>query len=67
VKLYGDARSSTLPTTGLAVRIATRYWDFGKGPRDRRPAIAPDIPVAVTLADFLAGRDPVLAAALAAK
>ena len=46
------------------MHIAARYWDFGKGPSDRRLAINPDKKVNVTVADFLAGRDPVLTAAL---
>ena len=53
-----------LPKSGINVRIAARYWDFGKGSRDRRLAVNPDRKVKVTIADFLAGRDPVLAAAL---
>ena len=53
-----------LPKSGINVRIAARYWDFGKGPADKRLAVNPDRKVKVTVADFLAGRDPVLAAAL---
>ena len=49
-----------LPKSGINVNIATRYWNFGKGPGDRRLAIYPDKKVLVTVADFLAGRDPVL-------
>ena len=67
VKIYGDAIPVALPASGIEARIASRYWDFGKGRADHRVAIDPDIPVPVTLQDFLAGRDPVLAAALAAK
>jgi hypothetical protein len=64
VKIYGDAVPFQLPRSGIEARVAARYWDFGKGPRDRRLAINPDTKVNVTVADFLAGRDPVLAAAL---
>jgi hypothetical protein len=67
VEIYGDTVSILLPKSGVNVRIATRYWNFGKGPKDRRLAISPDIAVNVTVADFLAGRDPVLARALTAK
>ncbi|MGH3017611.1 MAG: S41 family peptidase [Gaiellaceae bacterium] len=64
VRGYGDTVPVLLPKSGINVRIATRYWDFGKGSDDRRLAITPDRKVKVTIADFLAGRDPVLAAAL---
>ena len=56
VEIYGDAVSVLLPKSGVNARIATRYWNFGKGPRDHRLAIAPDIAVAPSIADFLAGR-----------
>ena len=64
VRGYGDTAPVLLPKSGINVRIAARYWDFGKGSGDRRLAINPDRKVKVTIADFLAGRDPVLAAAL---
>lgn len=67
VKIYGDAVPFLLPKSGIEARVAARYWDFGKGPRDRRLAVNPDRKVNVTVADFLAGRDPVLAAALVAR
>ena len=67
VKGYGDTVSVLLPKSGVNVRIAARYWDFGKGSSDRRLAVSPDRKVNVTIADFLAGRDPVLAAALRAR
>jgi hypothetical protein len=64
VKIYGDAVPFLLPRSGIEARVAARYWDFGKGARDRRLAVNPDRTVSVAVADFLAGRDPVLAAAL---
>ena len=64
VRGYGDTVSVLLPKSGINVRIAARYWDFSKGSKDRRLAVNPDRKVKVTIADFLAGRDPVLAAAL---
>ena len=64
VRGYGDTVPVLLPNSGITVHIAARYWDFGKGPGDRRLAINPDKKVKVTAADFLAGRDPVLSAAL---
>jgi antitoxin component of MazEF toxin-antitoxin module len=61
--LWGDAQVVELPRSGLTVRIATRYWEFALR-ADKRLAVAPDVPVALTAADFFAGRDPVLARAL---
>jgi hypothetical protein len=45
------------------VRIATRYHEFGP-PGDARAATHPDVAVGLFSADYFAGRDPVLAAAL---
>jgi hypothetical protein len=64
VEIYGDAVSVLLPKSGINVRIATRYWNFGKGSNDRRLAVNPDRKINASVADFLAGRDRVLAAAL---
>jgi hypothetical protein len=63
VQGYGDTVAVVLPASGLTVHIAARYWNFGKGPGDKRLAVSPDRKVDVAVADFLAGRDPVLAAA----
>jgi hypothetical protein len=63
VNQYGDATAFTLPSTGVVVFVATDY--VARAPEsDRRLAVAPDVPVAVTSADFRAGRDPVLTRAL---
>ena len=51
----------TLPNSGLVVSVPT-YSNFTG---DDRPSIAPDVPMALSAADFFAGRDPVLDAALA--
>jgi len=64
VETYGDTLSVVLPTTGWTVYIAARYHERKKGPRDRRLAVAPDLPVDLTSAQYFAGRDPVLARAL---
>jgi hypothetical protein len=61
---YGDPARVTLPASGLLIRISTLYWQ-GADPRDPRPAIVPDTLVVPAFADWLAGRDPVLDAALA--
>ena len=61
--LYGDVRPVYLPNSRITVRVSSRYWEFG-GPDDTRPWIAPDVAVAITSADLLAGLDPVLDAAI---
>jgi hypothetical protein len=52
-----------LPHTGLTVRISTLYGQYSE-PRDKRPWIAPHIPVDVSSQDERGGRDPVLETAL---
>ena len=59
--LYGDVRRVDLPYGGQAVFIATRYWQKSTA-GDPRITIEPDIAVPFSLADYLAGRDPVLEA-----
>ena len=44
--------------------MSSEYYEFG-GPDDHRDAIVPDIAATAGLDDLLAGRDPVLDAALA--
>ncbi len=61
---WGDNELVELPRAGLTVRVASSYWVFGRGPKDARVAVRPDIPVTMTAADFFAGRDPVLERAL---
>ena len=62
--LYGDVTDVVLPHSGIVVHVSTRYWEKG-GPGDMRPAIPPDVAVALTARDFFAGRDPVLDRAVA--
>jgi hypothetical protein len=52
----------TLPASKIVVLISARYHE--RAPGDPRLAITPDVPVEVSWADYAAGRDPVLAAAL---
>ena len=61
---YGDATTLELPLAGLSVRVATRYQQFDP-PGSQRLAVEPEIAVTVSADDFFAGRDRVLAAALA--
>ncbi len=51
----------TLPASGLIVRISTVLWQ-GSDPRDPRAFIAPDLPVMQSFGDWMAHRDPALAA-----
>jgi prepilin-type processing-associated H-X9-DG protein len=59
---WGDSVPVELPSAGLTVHVA--FQDVQAVPDDLRLAVEPDVPVALTAADFFAGRDPVLARAL---
>lgn len=61
---YGDSQRLMLPNSHITVRVSTLYWQFWD-PRDTRPWIDPTVPAGLTLADYRAGRDPALAAAIA--
>jgi len=61
---WGDSIAIMLERTGLTVHVATAYWEFGP-PGDKRQETPVDVRVEPTAADFFAGRDPVLARALA--
>jgi hypothetical protein len=58
---WGDSAEIPLPSLGITVSTAVMYIG---SPEDTRVATHPDIAVATSAADFFAGRDPVLAAAL---
>ena len=62
--LYGDATAVELPTAGLSVNVATKYWQRSSAD-DPRVTIEPDVRVPLGSTAFFRGRDPVLAAALA--
>jgi len=57
----GDPAHVRLPGSGLTARISSVLWN-GSDPRDPRAFIAPDLPAVPTFADWLAHRDPALAA-----
>lgn len=61
---YGDAEFIPLPNTQIPVIISTFRW-FDSFPNDPRPWTRPDIAAPLTFADFMAGTDPALEAALA--
>lgn len=60
---WGDGSRVTLPATAWEVQIANQYVEVTTR-TDQRSAVEPDLRVPVRAADFFAGRDPVLAAAL---
>jgi len=61
---YGDARNITLPHhSELNVRLSTRYHEFDPEHAERLTH-EPELAVGMTAADYFAGRDPVLRAAL---
>ncbi|MCE9622442.1 MAG: hypothetical protein K8R99_08870 [Actinomycetia bacterium] len=61
--LYADVRPVELPSSGIRVNVSSSYYDFAS-PDDPRTAIEPDIPVELSSADYFAGFDPVLQAAI---
>ncbi len=61
--LVGDAKFFVGEVTGLTAMVATKRW-FDGGPDDKRRWIFPDLLVPMTYADWIAGRDRTLDAAL---
>lgn len=59
---YGEVDHVDLPARGLSLHYSTRRFE---APGYPGPALAPEVAVELSSADYLAGRDPVLAAALA--
>ena len=62
--LYGDAAGVDLPTAGVNVEVAGRYWQKSFA-ADTRVAIEPKVRVPLSSRAFFRAKDPVLAAALA--
>lgn len=60
---YGEVRSFELPNSGIRVQYSTHFFRLVKD--SDPPAFEPDVVARRTLADALAGRDPVLETALA--
>jgi tetratricopeptide (TPR) repeat protein len=56
---YGDESEVVLPYSGIAAGVAGVRWQLGY-PSDARRSIVPQVPVAMTAADYFAGRDPAL-------
>lgn len=59
---YGDAYRSVMPNSGINVRTSTLYWQSGQ---DKRAYTPIDVAAPPAFADYAAGRDPGLEAALA--
>jgi hypothetical protein len=55
----GEDTSVELPWSGLRLSISSRWWQDSY-PSDKRPYVAVSMPVALSSADWKAGRDPVL-------
>lgn len=55
---YGDESEVVLPYSGIWAGVTGVKWQLGY-PYDLRRSIVPQIPVALTAADYFAGRDPV--------
>jgi hypothetical protein len=63
---YGDSFRIVLPNSRVTFRVST-LWHQYLDSRDKRPMIEPAIRVPLTFAEYAAGRDPVLSAALSAR
>ena len=59
---HGDAFRAAMPNSGINVRTSIKYWQSGQDMRDWTPI---DVAAPLTFADYAAGRDPAMAAALA--
>ena len=60
---FGDSYRIVLPNSKVTVRVST-LWHQYLDSRDKREMIEPQIPIQLTYADYAAGRDPVLQAAI---
>lgn len=61
---FGDAKFAKAPLSGIPYLVSTLRWQ-DSAPFDQREWIMPDLPAAPAFADYLAGRDRALEAALA--
>ena len=59
---YGEVAKLTLPNSKLVIRYTTK--NFGTVAKGGAKTLIPDIQAPLRIADFLAGRDPVLEAAI---
>ena len=61
---YGEVRILTLPNSQLRVQYTTKY--FRLSPNGESDLLDPDVPAPFRLKDMIEGRDPAVAAAIAA-
>ena len=61
--IYANPRRLELPNSKIVVEVSSTFFGVG-GADDRRDTITPDVAITASLDDLLAGRDPVLDAAL---
>jgi hypothetical protein len=59
---FGETRAFRLPNSGITVQYSTRF--FRLMPGSDADAVMPEVPVSISWADLLAGRDTVLEAAI---
>jgi hypothetical protein len=59
---YGETREFSLPNSGIPIIYSTRF--FRNLPDSDPEAVEPEVPVSITWADLLVGRDTVLEAAI---
>ena len=62
LNIYGDVRVVTLPASKIVVLVSEVYHLRARD--DDRLALPPAVPVELAWEDYVAGRDPVLEAAL---
>ncbi|MBT8400209.1 MAG: hypothetical protein KJO98_07020 [Rhodothermia bacterium] len=55
----GEETNLHLPWSRLRGSMSSKYWQ-DSDPGDRRPWISPDVPVALSAADYFSGVDPVM-------
>jgi hypothetical protein len=61
---YGELQNFTLKNSGLKVFYSTKFFKLSD---EDTPSLMPDLTVEMSAADYFAGRDPVLAAAISYK
>jgi hypothetical protein len=60
---YGETGTIVLPHSGLRISVSLLWWQTSL-PYDDRPWIAPELPAALSSADYAANRDPAVEIAL---
>lgn len=58
---FGDPTTSTLPYSGMALNVSTRYWQFSTSD-DRSTLVGIHVPAPFSSGEWFGGEDPALAA-----